>query len=208
MEIAFPRKPGDRIHAQQRLKTGNDESTAMVEIEALYRRITSLEDQFSATLGAGARSTAATLLTVIVILSFVLWATGIPMFRRILSALAREHENLRATLDNAPLGIVLVDAPDGRVCMGNAQAWQIPGQPPETGADAGYAKDWLNWRDQPVAKALAREIVRSQNLQWVRQDGLAMWLRVCAAPIWRRGSVVGAVTTFLTSPKSGRSRRR
>ena len=205
MEIARLRKLGDRIHAQQRLRTGNDESAAMLEIEALNRRITNLEDQFSATLGAGARSTAATLLAAIVILSFVLWATGVVMFRRLLSALAREHETLRATIDNAPLGIVLVDAPGGRIRMGNAHAWQVLGQPPEIGAVAGYAREWrarrlegsqLKWSDHPVAKALAGETVGAQNLQWIRPDGREVALRVSAAPIWRRGSIVGAVTTF------------
>ena len=204
-EIALLRKLGDRIHAQQRLKTGNDDLTAMLEIEALNRRITSLEDQFSSTLGAGARSTATSLLTAIVILSFALWATGVLMFRRLLSALAREHETLRATVDNAPLGIVLVDAPSGRVRMGNTQAWHMLGQPPEIGAVAGYAREWrarrlegaqLKWSDHPVARALTGEIVRAQNLQWIRPDGREVALRVSAAPIWRRGSIVGAVTTF------------
>ena len=158
-EIALLRKLGDRIHAQQQhaqqqhaqqqhaqhqLKAANlDEltSSGTVEIEASNRRLTSLEDQFSATLGAGARSTAVTLLGAIVVLSFALWATGVLTFRRLLSAFTREHERLRATIDNAPLGIVLVDAPGGRVRMGNAQAWQILGQPPEAEAWRETSKD-------------------------------------------------------------------
>jgi PAS domain-containing protein len=123
MEIALLRKLGDRIHAQKTANLDELTSRATVEIEAINRRLTSLEDQFSATLGAGARSTAATFLSTIVVLSFALWATGVLTFRRLLSAFAREHERLRATIDNAPLGIVLVDAPGGRVRMGNAQAW-------------------------------------------------------------------------------------
>ena len=207
-EIALLRKLGDQIHAQQHVTTANPDeltSSATVDIEALNRRLTILEDQFSATLGAGARSTAEALLGAIVVLSFALWAIGVLTFRRLLSAFAREHERLRATIDNAPLGIVLVDAPSGHVRMGNAQAWQVLGQQPEPGAGSGFAKDWLarnlegsrlNWPDHPVAKALAGEIVRAQNLQWIRPDGQAVALRVSAAPIWRRGSVVGAVTTF------------
>jgi signal transduction histidine kinase len=199
-EIALLRRLGDRVHAQHDLTSG-----ATVEIEAINRRLTTLEDQFSATLGAGARSTATTLLAAIVVLALALWATGALMFRRLLSALARERETLRATIDNAPLGIVLVDAPDGRVRTGNSQAWQFLGQPPEAGVSAGYAKDWrarslegarLNWPDHPVAKALAGETVRSQTLQWILPEGQLVSLRVSAAPIWRRGSVVGAVTTF------------
>jgi PAS domain S-box-containing protein len=196
MEIALLRRLGDRIHAEQQLKTANPKeltSGATVEIEAVNRRLTSLEDRFSATLGAGARSTAANLLGAIVVLSFALWVTGVMTFRRLLAAFAREHERLRATIDNAPLGIVLVDAPGGRIRMGNAQAWQILGQPPDARSLEGSQ---LNWPDHPVAKALAGEIVRSQNLEWIRPDGQEVSLRVSAAPIRRRGSVVGAVTTF------------
>jgi PAS domain S-box-containing protein len=205
-EIARLRKLGDRIHAQQLAGTiDRFAPAATVEIADLNQRLTDLEDQFSATLGAGARSTGASLLAAIVILASVLWATGVVTFRRLLSALASERESLRATIDNAPLGIVLVDAPSGRIRMGNAEAWQMLGQPAEAYRDAEYAKAWqgsgveasrLAWSDDPVAKALAGEIVRAHDLQWTRPDGAVVSLRVSAAPLRRRGRIVGAVTTF------------
>src|SRR5579862_4664282 len=108
-EIARLHQLGDQIHAEH--ASGAD---AMLEIEALNGRLTVLEDQFSATLGAGARSTARALLIAIVTLAVALWATGVIAFRRLLSAFGRERETLRATIDNAPLGIVLLDS-RGRV---------------------------------------------------------------------------------------------
>lgn len=206
-EIARLRELGNQIHAEQPNAGRPDEFalSARVEIESLNRRLTTLEDQFSATLGAGARSTTNSLLAAIVVLSFALWAIGAMTFRRLLAAFAKERETLRAVIDNAPLGIVLVDALGGRIRMGNAQAWQMLGSPAADYAHAEYAKGWraqnidgsaLQWSDYPVAKALAGEIVQDRNLLWIRPDGLPVSLRVSAAPIRRRGNIVGAVTTF------------
>lgn len=186
-EIARLHRFGDRIHGQRPGigNPGDSASSPMVEIEALNSRLTALEDHFSSTLGAGARSTGTTLLIAIVVLATALWITGTLTFQKLLSAFARERQTLRATIDNAPLGIILVDAPNGRIRMGNAQAWQLLGQPSEKLPP-----------DYPVAKALGGEVVRSRNLQWTRPDGQPVWLRVSAAPIWRGGSIVGAVTIF------------
>lgn len=192
-EIARLRKLGDRIHVQQLAGTMDRFApAATVEIADLNQRLTDLEDQFSSTLGAGARSTGASLLAAIILLAFALWVTGVVTYRRLLSALASERETLLATIDNAPLGIVLVNAPSGRIRMGNAEAWQMLGQPTEAYMDAEYANGWqgrsmegspLAWSDYPVAKALAGEIVRAYDLQWIRPDGAVISLRVSAAPL-------------------------
>ncbi|HTA40808.1 MAG TPA: ATP-binding protein [Bryobacteraceae bacterium] len=205
-EIARLRRLGDRIHTERARTTDPSfASLAAAEIEAINGRLTILEDRFSATLGAGARSTARELLIAIVVLAIGLWTIGALTFRKLLSAFARERETLHATINNAPLGIVLVDAPNGRIRMGNAHAWQLLGQPSDEYMHAEFATGWrarspenlpLPWPDYPVAKALAGEVVRSQNLQWSRPDGDLVWLRVSAAPIWRHGRIVGAVTIF------------
>lgn len=203
-EIAALRQLGGRIHRHEL-----PSESAIVEIEALNRRLTSLEDRFSSTLGAGARFTGKALLIAIVFLAAGLWAIGTLTFRRLLSAFAMERENLRAIIQNAPTGIVLVDAPNGRVRMCNAQAWQVlhdqPGQPMETDSDAKLTERWHERGlerliheppDHPIARALTGEVVRARNMRWFREDGSELWLRVSAAPVRRRGRIAGAVAIF------------
>jgi PAS domain S-box-containing protein len=208
-EIAALRRLGDRIHA--RLSSDNALSTenAIVEIEASNRRLTNLEDRFSSTLGAGARFSGKALLFAIGFLAVGLWVFGTLTFRRLLSAFALERENLRAIIHNAPTGIVLVEAPHGRVRMCNAQAWQILHQDREHAAgpdtDAKLAERWREKglekliresSDHPIARALAGDVVRARDMRWSREDSAEVWLRVSAAPIWRRGRIAGAVAIF------------
>ncbi len=206
-EIARLRGLGERIHAQRSTAANLPafSSSAAGDIERLNSRLTALEDLFSATLGAGARSTGRTLLIAIVLLAIALWAIGVLTLRRLLLAFTRERETLRATIGNAPLGIVLVDAPSGRIRMGNPHAWQLLGERPEGQAHADFATGSrarnldnipLRQSEYPVAKALAGELVPAQSLQWVRPDGVTVCLRVSAAPIRRRGDIVGAVAIF------------
>lgn len=180
-------------------------SSSLVELETLNGRLTRLEDRFSATLGVGARATERILLLAIVSLSAMLWVTGCLMFWRLISALAREHETLRAVLENTPIGIVLVEAPNGRIRLGNSYAFQVLGEPVDTYINSERATGWqardstgllLEWSDYPVAKALRGDVIRSQDLQWLRPGGASIWLRVSAAPIRRRGRIAGAVTAF------------
>lgn len=179
-EIARLRRLGDRIHSEQPGRTD-----ASLEIEALNQRMTLLEDRFSATLGAGARSTSTSLLAAIALLSIALWATGAVTFRRLLLAFARERERLLAIISNAPLGILLLDAPDGHIRIGNAQAWQLLGGPSET-LPRGLA-------EQVAAGALEGTVMRPQNIEWTRPDTTKVWLRMSGAPIRRGGRVAGAV---------------
>lgn len=179
-EIARLRRLGDRIHSEQPGRTD-----ASLEIEALNQKLTLLEDRFSATLGAGARSTSTSLLAAIALLSIALWATGAVTFRRLLLAFARERERLLAIISNAPLGILLLDAPDGHIRIGNAQAWQLLGGPSET-LPRGLA-------EQVAAGALEGTVMRPQNIEWTRPDTTKVWLRVSGAPIRRGGGVAGAV---------------
>lgn len=206
-EIARLRQLGDQIHALRPTPENANPfaSSEMAKVEALNSRLTNLEDQFSSTLGAGARSTGRMLLVAILCFAIWLWATGALMFRRLIKALGSERETLRATVDNAPLGIVLVDAPNGRIRIGNSHAWNILGRRFRAYTEAEYADGLqafssegsrLKWADFPVAKALSGEVIRAQDLRWIRPNGFGVWLRVSAAPIRRRGRIVGAVTAF------------
>lgn len=179
-EIARLRRLGDRIHSQQ---PGRED--ASLEVEAINRRLTMLEDRFSATLGAGARSTSNSLLAAIALLSLALWITGTVTFRKLLLAFARERERLLAIITNAPLGILLLDGPDGHIRIGNAQAWQLLGAPSED-LPRGLA-------DQVAAGALDGAVMRPQNIEWTRPDSTRVWLRISGAPIRRGGRVAGAV---------------
>lgn len=207
--IALLRSLGAQIRQQRRELTGTAvnafTSASMLQIERLNARLTLLEDRFSATLGEGARATRRMLLVAIACLSAALWITGAEMCRRLISAVTTEHETLSAVLESAPIGIVLVEAPNGRVRLWNSYASQVLGEPADAYLQSERGSGWnsidtqgrpLSWSDYPVAKALRGEVIRNQDLQWVRPDTSGSWLRVSAAPIRRYGRITGAVCAF------------
>lgn len=203
-EIARLQALGEQIHMDRpkavQTKTGSPAEfalAAMARVEALNQRLTRLEDNFSATLGAGARSTATMLLIAIVTLAVVLWAIGALTFRRLLAAFARERDRLRATIDNAPLGIVLADAGEGRLRMANSRLWELLGitNPPATAAALAKTLRWPEGAD-PFKQALAGEVTKPWNFERTHADGRVVWLRVSTAPIRQRGNIAGAVAIF------------
>jgi PAS domain S-box-containing protein len=204
--IAHLHNLGRQIHQYRSSQSGAATVVSLMSrVEVVNQRLTLLENDFSATLGAGARSIGTELLSAMLLLSVILWLTGALLSGRLLSALARERENLRATIENAPLGIVLLDAPSGRIRMGNSHAWHLLGPNKGTYVGAEYGDRWqalspegrpLQWPDYPVAKALDGQVIQGQDLQWSRTDSEKIWLRVSAAPIRKRGRIVGAVTAF------------
>lgn len=205
-EIAQLRALGQRMHDLRRAQANPAAvRQLMPQVEALNQSLTVLEDDFSYTLGEGARSASTKLLLAFLLLSVALWGTGVATSWRLVSALTRERETLRATIENAPLGVVLADAPTGKIRMSNSHALELLGPDSQTYVSAQYGDRWqtldakgapLAWAEYPIAKALKGDVVRNRDLQWLRRDGAAIWLRVGAAPIQRGGKVCGAVATF------------
>jgi signal transduction histidine kinase/CheY-like chemotaxis protein len=124
--------------------------------------------------------------------------------RRAREAADRESARLSAVLRHIPAAVLIVDAPSGRVVLGNEQVERIfgrafvPGEP----LDAGHGFRALDddgrpyeQRDWPIFRSLATgETVIGEEVRFERDDGTSGTLSTSAAPILdAQGSRIAAV---------------
>jgi len=124
----------------------------------------------------------------------------------LIAALQTEKARLRALIDNALVGIMLVDR-KGRMAMANPAAEAILGRSLPMGADY-KAMEEFDLRKQDgtplpvdslpiVRSALHGEVHRAVEMIRVRSDGKRTFLVVSSMPVRnRRGMLKGAVTVF------------
>jgi two-component system cell cycle sensor histidine kinase/response regulator CckA len=122
-------------------------------------------------------------------------------------ALEAERARLATVLDNIPIGVVLAEAPSGRIVFRNRAVGQLSGVA-DTPVDeiAGYNRvrgmrpDGRPYQpaEWPLARALSQgETVSAEEIEIVRSDGSQSTWSVNAAPIRdQSGVVVAAVTAF------------
>ncbi|PZW44914.1 PAS domain S-box-containing protein [Humitalea rosea] len=118
-------------------------------------------------------------------------------------ALRESEARLRAVLDHVPVGVLLAEAPSGRVVFGNRRLEEVMGHPvrqlSDLGADAGWDAFNADGRrlqpsETPLGQALAHGAAASRELLYRRGDGTTTWLRASAAPIRDAdGQMTGAV---------------
>ncbi|MES2711148.1 MAG: HWE histidine kinase domain-containing protein [Pseudomonadota bacterium] len=123
--------------------------------------------------------------------------------------LASSEAALRRLLDHLPLGVVLVDAPSGRVLYLNARIAAISGTPVNLGRSIGEeTTDWpaedaegrrIPAADLPLARAVRTGKPAVGDYRLRRADGRLVWLRSLATPMRAAGGdvVTGAVAVIL-----------
>jgi two-component system, cell cycle sensor histidine kinase and response regulator CckA len=95
--------------------------------------------------------------------------------------LEAERARLATVLDNIPVGVVLAEAPSGRVTFRNRAALQLK--------DESHSSS--------LARAIRGETVNGEEIEVVRKDGTRVILSVNAAPIRDpAGDIVAGVSTF------------
>ena len=121
------------------------------------------------------------------------------------AALNSERARLRAILDNAPVGILVVDSSSGKTVLANKTADQILREPV-----AFSGKTHWDWRtmwpsrepvvdmEKPLSRALRGETVIGEEYIVVRRDGSETWVRASAAPIREKsGEVAAGLVVFI-----------
>jgi PAS domain S-box-containing protein len=103
---------------------------------------------------------------------------------RLRGELEAERALLRAVLDQMPAGVVVADAPSGRVILSNALA-RLPwdrgwSEAERDGPGEGPAAGPL---DRLLARAVAGETIRGAEVTRDEADGRPTWYRVGAAPV-------------------------
>ena len=123
------------------------------------------------------------------------------------AALETERARLTVIIDNAPVGIVLAEAPTGKIILLNKRAEEILGHPMYPTPDLSSYAQWhtlhpdgrpLEIDEHPLARAVARgEIVRNEEYRYMRPDDKETWIRSSAAPVRdKQQRIVAGVLVF------------
>jgi signal transduction histidine kinase len=123
-------------------------------------------------------------------------------------AVDRERARLVALLSQMPAGVVLVDAPSGKISLYNNQAELIWRRPFKASIREEQYTAWpayhpdgrrLEREEWPLAQAIGEgEVVINQEVEIMRGDGTRGTVLVSAAPIRAADArIVGAVSTFV-----------
>ena len=129
------------------------------------------------------------------------------------AALDGERAQLAAILETVPVGLLIAEAPSGRILAGNGNLERMLRQPPllpgaadrrvpldAAGAPVPAAQD-------PLRRALAGEEHPELQCRYRRGDGTAIWVQTIGAPIrGADGRVTGAVLAVLDIDEVVRAR--
>ncbi|HET9347081.1 MAG TPA: GAF domain-containing protein, partial [Candidatus Limnocylindrales bacterium] len=139
---------------------------------------------------------------------------------RLLADLESERARLEALLQQAPEGLLIAEAPSGRILLANDQLESILGFPRSelhqiAGGEKyrGFDEDGVELRpeDWPLARAVRGETVPYQEIELVRADGSRTWVAKRAGPVLDRdGNVIAGVATIsdISAQRLARENRR
>ena len=126
---------------------------------------------------------------------------------QLLAQLAIEHARLEEVLRQMPAGVIIAEAPSGKIIMGNRQVQEIwrhsvlpSSNIEEYGEWKGFHPDSsiVKPEEWPLARAITKgEVVQGEEIEYLRGDGTRGFMRISAAPIRdRSGKIVAGVVTF------------
>ena len=136
--------------------------------------------------------------------------------RRAEVELRDSEARLRAVFDAVPVGIVLAEAPSGRILGGNVQAETIFGHPVLPSSAIEHYRDWVSFHpdgrqveghEYPLSRALRGEAERPEmEVLYRRGDGRTAFVRLIAAAIRdEAGQVTGGVVAALDVDRQRRA---
>jgi PAS domain S-box-containing protein len=122
---------------------------------------------------------------------------------RLIAEIETERARLNAIIEHIPAGVILAEAPSGRIVMVNPQVERILGRPVVLSPDIESYREWLAYevnerpvegRESVLAMTLKGEVVTGKEILYHRGDGAKAWIRVSGAPIRDAGGkIVGGV---------------
>ena len=121
--------------------------------------------------------------------------------------LEAERARLEAVLQQMPSGVVIAEAPTGRLVLGNEQVERIWRHPFRSAASIDEYQQYRTFRrdgrphspeERPLARSIrAGEVVKEEELDFLRGDGTRGTMQVSSAPIRSGdGRIVAAVAIF------------
>ncbi|MDQ4135692.1 MAG: PAS domain S-box protein [Pseudomonadota bacterium] len=142
--------------------------------------------------------------------------TDITDEREAKAALAQSEARLKAIFDAVPVGIVIGEAPDGRIVDGNAQTERIFRHPIWHSTDVEGYRAWtafhpdgrqVEGREYPMARVILEGEEHPEfETHYQRGDGTRAWVRIIGAPIRDpNGQLTGAVVAILDIDREKRA---
>lgn len=134
-----------------------------------------------------------------------------------LGGVAEAEARHRAILDDLPVGVVLAEAPSGRILWGNRAVERIFRHPVLPSAGVEDYGAWRSYhadgapvdgpREYPLARVLAGAESAEGEYHYARGDGTRAWVRIQGAPIRASdGRVTGAVVGITDVDELARAR--
>lgn len=138
--------------------------------------------------------------------------------RHLVTQLETERARLEAILQQLPLAVVIAEAPDGRLIMGNQQVEAIFRHPYHAASNVDGYREYRGLRpdgtmmephEWPLARALSSgEVIVAEEVDILRGDGTRGTIRLNAAPIHERdGTIQTAVVVFEDITEQRRNER-
>ena len=114
----------------------------------------------------------------------------------------------QAVLEHLPVGVLIAEAPSGRIITANTRVRQILRQPLPAAGDVAPFDQWKGYRPDgrplapeewpPVRSLRDGEAVRDEELVYEFGDGTRGWVSVSSAPLRDEGGrVFAAIVTFM-----------
>jgi signal transduction histidine kinase len=123
--------------------------------------------------------------------------------------LEAEQARLQEVFNQMPGGVIIAEAPSGKILMGNKQVEDIFGHPVLPSPSLHHYGEWIGFHlnsgepvkseEWPLARAIAYgEVVKEEDYEYLRGDGIRSIIRVNAAPIRdSQGTIVAGVVTVI-----------
>jgi len=122
---------------------------------------------------------------------------------RLIARMAGDQAKFEALVESLPAGVLVAEAPSGRIVYGNRRIETILRHPVLASASVDAYGEWVGWHPDgspvtaeqwPLARALEGEFVEGDEYLYRRGDGTTGWIRVCGAPVVDvSGTIIGSV---------------
>jgi PAS domain S-box-containing protein len=122
---------------------------------------------------------------------------------RLIARMADDQARFEALVESLPAGVLVAEAPVGRIVYGNHRVEEILRHPVLESPSVEAYGEWIGWHPDgtpvaaeqwPLARALKGEFIKGDEFLYQRGDGTTGWIRVCGAPIIdAAGTIIGSV---------------
>ena len=136
----------------------------------------------------------------------MLFSESLTERREAQAALRESDRQLRLIFDTVPVGIIIAEAPSGRITGGNQMVERIFRHPVIYSAESTLYREWVSFHadgrrveshEYPLARALSGEDFAELEVQYQRGDGSRLWVRLIGTPIRSDGVITGAMVVVL-----------